>query len=374
MNQPPKAGKSVIAPLYIALDGSAADPMRYYPSGIHYLRDRHRANPLAMAVARLTLVSLSAGRCVRSRWLSLDELYPPPMSPDNGGFGAGTLFRTMRDTIEGDLSYLRGDDNARIYRPTLVLIATSAPSGPWEAQFRALTQYDSTAHTGFRFHPTVVPISLTETAESTLSETAHPASLVTGYTARDVGDPAGSVKAAFTLVGNIIDTLAKATDGQAKWPSFLDLPQGLRRSDDKPDPPHWSEPPSPPTEDRSVIERPGSWGEPSGLGPAAAYLQMRCSRSGALTWNRFENLQSSWLLVESTPDTSAQTHEAPKSVQGQFEVAPGYPGCAECRNPSYAQCYCQRLSCWDTSPTLYCYWCNRTVQIGRRITSAPVVD
>ena len=56
-------------------------------------------------------------------------------------------------------------------------------------------------------------------------------------------------------------------------------------------------------------------------------------------------------------------------VQGSFEFGDDYPGCPYCGNTGIFTCGgCKEVTCWDGSKKVTCAHCNRTIEIGGRIS------
>lgn len=166
----------VALPFYLVCDvsGSMSPHIGALNQALREFRDSLASNPVLADKVQFGVIDFAddAREVVPLGDFSVANLESNRLSA-RGGTNYGTALRTLRATIERDLT--AGAASYKYYRPAVFFLTDGEPTDhDWQSAFGELTAFDPERGEGFRSYPLFVPFGIGDADAHVLASMVHP--------------------------------------------------------------------------------------------------------------------------------------------------------------------------------------------------------
>jgi uncharacterized protein YegL len=230
--------QGVLLPFYLVIDVSwsmSGDKLKQANNITPQVADALAKNPILNDKIRFGLIDFSDDARVVLPLSDMSAQQSLPGLSIRGGTNYGAAFRLLRTQLESDVTQLRAD-GYKVHRPAVFFLSDGEPTDKWQADFQALTQYDSAAGTGFKYYPVVVPFGIGQDVNrDTLRQLVYPLAKSKLYVTADGADAATAIKSmAEILISSVLASGQSVGAGGAGLvlPDKSQLPADIDVEDD----------------------------------------------------------------------------------------------------------------------------------------------
>jgi uncharacterized protein YegL len=235
-----ESDRGILLPFYLVVDVSwsmtAGNRLESANKITNSIKDALSRAPILSDKVRFALLDFSGDAQVRLPMCDiLSGVESPVLTARQTGTSYAAAFRLLRNEIESNVNQLKADGFS-VHRPAVFFLSDGEPTDPpevWQAEFAALTEYDSTTGQGFSKYPNFVPCGVAEADPNVLRALIHPTTgnkTMKMYLMDEGQDPAAAIeKIARVLISSMLQSGQSIAAGNSTMilPGQGQVPDGI---------------------------------------------------------------------------------------------------------------------------------------------------